>query len=348
MNLKSFENSLIGGVHTFIRKKPCSIIFEHTLNVIRGHTLNVILGLVSRIHTGHLSNVILGFIPRINSGYLSNVILGFIPRIHAEHTSMDTRDKPEYDNKKRMCLKPENDHKRSFIKGLNVVRQCAALLERRVQSGTRVRKAQAVTRQTNPIGRSMIEMLGVLAIIGVLSVGGIAGYSKAMMKFKINKTAKQITEIVTNIRILYMHQDDFNGLNNITAIQMGAVPDDLKLNGSSITNTFGGNINIYGNGYDQDKSFFINLSGLPKEACVALATADWGTTSSSGLVGMVVIAYSMGMGYVVDGCDSEGEIGLGGYYYYACSGHLPLAPSLAAKYCNHWGSDSTYIEFAFK
>ena len=37
------------------------------------------------------------------------------------------------------------------------------------------------------LGRSMIEMLGVLAIIGVLSVGGIAGYSKAMEKFKINK-----------------------------------------------------------------------------------------------------------------------------------------------------------------
>ena len=36
-------------------------------------------------------------------------------------------------------------------------------------------------------GRSMIEMLGVLAIIGVLSVGGIAGYSKAMEKWKRNK-----------------------------------------------------------------------------------------------------------------------------------------------------------------
>ena len=35
-------------------------------------------------------------------------------------------------------------------------------------------------------GRSMIEMLGVLAIIGVLSVGGIAGYYKAMEKFKQN------------------------------------------------------------------------------------------------------------------------------------------------------------------
>ena len=35
-------------------------------------------------------------------------------------------------------------------------------------------------RGANFFGRSMIEMLGVLAIIGVLSVGGIAGYSKAM------------------------------------------------------------------------------------------------------------------------------------------------------------------------
>ena len=33
-------------------------------------------------------------------------------------------------------------------------------------------------------GRSMVEMLGVLAIIGVLSVGGISGYSKAMAIFK--------------------------------------------------------------------------------------------------------------------------------------------------------------------
>ena len=32
----------------------------------------------------------------------------------------------------------------------------------------------------NQSGRSMVEMLGVLAIIGVLSIGGIAGYRAAM------------------------------------------------------------------------------------------------------------------------------------------------------------------------
>ena len=35
-------------------------------------------------------------------------------------------------------------------------------------------------------GRSMVEMLGTLAIIGVLSIGGIAGYSYGMDKYRAN------------------------------------------------------------------------------------------------------------------------------------------------------------------
>lgn len=48
-------------------------------------------------------------------------------------------------------------------------------------------------------GRSMIEMLGVLAIIGVLSVGGVAGYSKAMMKWKINKAVEEYNFLIGSI-----------------------------------------------------------------------------------------------------------------------------------------------------
>ncbi len=48
-------------------------------------------------------------------------------------------------------------------------------------------------------GRSMIEMLGVLAIIGVLSVGGIAGYSKAMEKFKINKLSHEYSDFIFSL-----------------------------------------------------------------------------------------------------------------------------------------------------
>ena len=103
---------------------------------------------------------------------LDKVIFGFIPRIHLKHhalcchyracpDNLDPRVKPEDDNRKRMCAIPEDD-------------------KRLVKSEDDYKIAQC--------GRSMIEMLGVLAIIGVLSVGGIAGYSSAMEKWKLNET----------------------------------------------------------------------------------------------------------------------------------------------------------------
>ena len=286
-------------------------------------------------------SVILGFIPRIHIKHLANVILGFIPRIHTKHSPLDTRVKPEYDrdlmvdtrvtpeydNRQRMCFKPEYDHKRSLTKGLDVVCQYAALLERRVQSSTRVRKAQAVTRQTNPIGRSMIEMLGVLAIIGVLSVGGIAGYSKAMMQFKINKTKQQITEIITNVRTLYINQKDFDGLYS-----RGSSISNEILSNDSTDNAFGNEIAI--DSSYLDNAFHITYYALPKEACIALASTDWGTENTTGIKA-VIIGQATGFAFV------DGPFGKdctnGDYYdesYYACSGHLPIPTSIAAKYCN--------------
>ena len=150
-------------------------------------------------------------------------------------------------------------------------------------------------------GRSMIEMLGVLAIIGVLSVGGIAGYSKAMNKFKTNKVADNVSMIVTNIRTLYAQQKTYDGLDNANAVAMGVVPDELVVkdsNGdySSLTNAFLGSVEIKAadvKGADAsadgtDMGFTVRFSGLTKEACVTLATNDWGSGYSAGFVGMVV------------------------------------------------------------
>ena len=55
-------------------------------------------------------------------------------------------------------------------------------------------------------GRSMIEILGVLAIIGVLSVGGIAGYSKAMEKWKLDKAIGDYSMMIQGI---LEHREDF-------------------------------------------------------------------------------------------------------------------------------------------
>lgn len=140
-------------------------------------------------------------------------------------------------------------------------------------------------------GRSMVEMLGVLAIIGVLSVGGIAGYSKAMAKFKLTKAMDQVSTTVTNIRTLYSGQPNYDGLNTTTAIRMGAVGAEM-LNGKSTTsateafNTFNGRVFI--STPTGGQSFIVTFTGLGKEACVALGSADWGSGSGSGLISVGV------------------------------------------------------------
>ncbi|MDO4161730.1 MAG: hypothetical protein Q4D80_01835 [Pseudomonadota bacterium] len=79
-------------------------------------------------------------------------------------------------------------------------------------------------------GRSMIEMLGVLAIIGVLSVGGIADYSKAMQRFKFNKWRQQIEDLIFSVKEAYRFGGRYGtGNENILPVlkDIGAVPQDM-------------------------------------------------------------------------------------------------------------------------
>ena len=48
-------------------------------------------------------------------------------------------------------------------------------------------------------GRSMVEMLGVLAIVGVLSVGGVYGYGVAMKKHKANELLHQASMLAATV-----------------------------------------------------------------------------------------------------------------------------------------------------
>ena len=160
----------------------------------------------------------------------------------------------------------------------------------------------------NENGRSMVEMLGVLAIIGVLSVGGIAGYSKAMNKYKINKTTDQISMLVANIRTLFSSQGNYDGLTNQQAKKFGVVPNDMytKVSSDDITNAFGGDVTIAeaGGRIAGDKeAFLITYDGLSSEACVTLATGDWGSGQASGLIAIAAGGKSDGATAGEDGVE---------------------------------------------
>ena len=166
--------------------------------------------------------------------------------------------------------------------------------------------------KTNENGRSMIEMLGVLAIIGVLSVGGIAGYSKAMSKYRTNKMIDQATMLITNIRTMFAQQQSYAQLNNARAVNLALVPEEMIVNPGQdipddqdtrkLRNVFSGDVvvanspidaddaavedNAQTNTYGKQGAFKVSFFGISRDACIQVATSDWGAGSSSGLIGL--------------------------------------------------------------
>ena len=151
-------------------------------------------------------------------------------------------------------------------------------------------------------GRSMIEMLGVLAIIGILSIGGLAGYSKAIDRYRINESINQVTYIVQNTRDLFITQKNFYGALSFDINYMSStsyanrqLADKAKIFPSSLVkngykNLFGGEINYLADGRfstDDGKAFILTFRGIPQEACIELATRGW--QSGLGLVAMRVV-----------------------------------------------------------
>lgn len=82
----------------------------------------------------------------------------------------------------------------------------------------------------NEKGRSMVEMLGVLAIIGVLSVSAMSGYSKAMMKYRLNKQAEQLNTVFNAVARYHgsFSKSTAQGLNLTPVfIKMGEIPTEM-------------------------------------------------------------------------------------------------------------------------
>jgi prepilin-type N-terminal cleavage/methylation domain-containing protein len=119
-------------------------------------------------------------------------------------------------------------------------------------------------------GRSMIEMLGVLAIVGILSAGGIAGYSMAMAQYKTNLLIERVQLIVTRARTIYKN-GNYTGISNQNLIDSG------KLSAKDLENPFGGNLTVRKTG---GGSYLENLSietdtNVPKATCIDILTMEW-------------------------------------------------------------------------
>ena len=132
-------------------------------------------------------------------------------------------------------------------------------------------------------GRSMVEMLGVLAIIGVLSVGAIAGYSKAMFKYKLNKQAESFNSLLNSAIQLYpdlTRTYAINKFDNATGAQfvlnifgkMNLIPDGMSIQNNYIVDIFKNHIWF---------SYYNGKNGASNEYLMYVTLARTGNTLSS-------------------------------------------------------------------
>ena len=126
-----------------------------------------------------------------------------------------------------------------------------------------MKRIYSFTRQQS--GRSMIEMLGVLAIMGVITVGAITMISAAMRSQKRTTVQDEVAQIVTGVRTLLGEYDDFSNLDNSTIF--AAI-------GMSPKNPYGGNYELSPNPANP-RQFILVIGGLNRADCEFFKQKAW-------------------------------------------------------------------------
>ena len=172
-------------------------------------------------------------------------------------------------------------------------------------------------KKFNEFGRSMIEMLGVLAIVGILTVGGFGLITKASTNHKVNMVIDEISDLAYKVRVIARdYEATSTSEENInTYVYNGkAYPDTLEYSASGFEDEYDVTFNIY---YQKVTGalFTISASGLSTEMCMEILGKNWGSVSTSGFIGMThgedtVLSKQMGIGDITDKCGEENTINL--------------------------------------
>ena len=123
-------------------------------------------------------------------------------------------------------------------------------------------------------GRSMIEMLGVLAIIGILSIGVLATYSVLMQRHRNNELLQEVTMRAMAVSTQFLTDTE----PNLEGFEEEAIGIKVALTASpSIKNCEGGFSKC--SPTPEDEEFALELAGISSQPCQYFVTLAQGDTS---------------------------------------------------------------------
>ncbi len=159
-------------------------------------------------------------------------------------------------------------------------------------------------KNMNEQGRSMIEMLGVLAIIGVLSVGGINMINKMQDSYEATQIIDETGDLASHAKKMVREYL----ADGYTSGSMVSYLGNAKGLPSALYNGYddcGGNLCGTANSafdvvYSDNGVFAVTIDNLSEETCMQMSTNNWGGPSSSGFLGMGVVSNAKARASVTD------------------------------------------------
>ena len=167
-------------------------------------------------------------------------------------------------------------------------------------------------------GRSMIEMMGVLAIIGVLSIGGFSMMTKISNSRKSNAIIDEISSLAGKARGVIREYDDgdtgdeYSGLSGFLQ-KSRAYPDAVEWDAGC--NCFIGTEDVsYTLTYNKTNGslFEMDVDGLSAEACMEVVSTNWGSVGTNGFVKITIgektSSTPLGIGDASDVCEDDSSV----------------------------------------
>lgn len=127
-------------------------------------------------------------------------------------------------------------------------------------------------------GRSMIEVIGLLAILATVTTGINKFITSMHDKYKISRITQQITDLRKNISNRYVANGDYSIIKTQDMIDSDVIPPDM-VDGSKVIHAYNAEVTFNG----AKDTYQITFPQLPHHVCVELALMNWEFSGNSDL-----------------------------------------------------------------
>ena len=141
-------------------------------------------------------------------------------------------------------------------------------------------------------GRSMMEALGYISVMIMLTVSVTAAVNSGYYRFKLGRINQELVDLKKVISQRYVAAENYKGVSFDILINEKIVPHDVK----DKRHAFGGDINI-GSGDSNGNTYYIEFRDMPVQSCVELGSRLWIVNDGSDLDAMDIKGKKWGWEY---------------------------------------------------